>query len=157
MQYTRLTDRELPPYAFLPGQTPHPEKDGGHGFGVDLETNAISEENYRDHPDYLYSIDLINLGYFWESHVYLEAIWNENKRKGPEADLLKALIKIGAAGIKYRMDMNDSGDGHLKRAEELFTPLPKQFLGIDGLAFLNDLKTTDQSPYLFNKYLLLTV
>lgn len=155
MMYNRLTAEPLPPYAFLPGHHPHPEKEGGHGFGKDLETYAISTSNYVSHQHYLYSLDLLNLGYFWESHVYLEAIWNENKRKGNEADLLKALIKIGAAGVKFRMDMNEAGNGHLKRASELFTPLPETYLGINGLNFLENLRVTDSRPYLFSKYLIL--
>ena len=154
MSYQRLTNSELPPYAFLPGSHPHPEKEGGHGFGTELKTHAISEENFQDHQDYLYSIDLLNLGYYWESHVYLEAIWNQNGRKGNEADLLKALIKIGAAGVKYRMDMNEAGDGHLKRALELFNSLPKVTIGINGLNYLENL-LFDKEKTLFNKELIL--
>ena len=156
MTYQRLTDRELPPYAFLPGKFPHPEKEGGHGFGLHLNTYAINDKNYKTHEDYLYALDLYNLGFYWESHVYLEAIWNENKRKGPEADLLKAIIKLGAAGIKYRMEMNEAGQGHLNRAHELFSLLPsKVFLGINGIDYLENLEFNQPNPNFFSKYLVL--
>jgi hypothetical protein len=94
----------------------------------------------------------LNLGYFWESHVYLEAIWNENNRKGKEADLLKALIKIAAAGVKFRMNMKEAAIGHLARAKELFTTLPNIYLGINGIEFIEKINLDDPP---FDKYLLL--
>lgn len=153
--YNRLTKKPLPPYAFLPGFFPHPEKEGGHGFGLNLNTVSLNQENYRDHQEYLYGIDLLNLGFMWESHVYFEAIWNQNLRKGQEAELLKALIKIGAAGIKFRLKMFDAGNGHLHRATELFQQLPSLYLGIRGIEFLNNLQINESEIYPFNKHIIL--
>ena len=66
-----------------------------------------------------YSLDLLNHGYFWESHVYFEALWNAHKREGITADFLKAMIKLGAAGVKMQLGQKDSFRAHLIRAREL--------------------------------------
>lgn len=118
----RFTQRPLPRYAFLPGKSPHPIKSpDGHMYNSEEpELDRIDPDNWQNNEDYLYSLDLLNLGYFWESHVWLEALWNSHERKGEIAELLKGLIKIGAAGIKARQGSLAAADGHLKRAQELF-------------------------------------
>ncbi|WP_127715821.1 DUF309 domain-containing protein [Halobacteriovorax sp. HLS] len=113
--------RELPAYAFRPGQHTHPNKEGGHSFGnSEVHSSALSIEN----PDFLYAIDLFNHDYYWEAHVYLEAIWNFHKRVGPEAIFCKALIKICAAALKEEISADDeSARGHFERAIELVNQL----------------------------------
>jgi hypothetical protein len=51
---------------------------------------------------YLFGFDLFNHGYFWEAHVWWEALWHAHARKGEVADLLRALIRLAAAGVKAR-------------------------------------------------------
>ena len=124
--------RELPPYHFEPGVNTHPLKPGGHMFEQqEPQTTPLTKKNYSTHQDYLYSLDLINNGYYWEAHAYLEAIWNEANRKGNVADLCKALIKVAAFGVKRRQEQMEPAIAHLKRAEELFKSLPSLFLGLN--------------------------
>ena len=82
-----------------------------------------------------YALDLFNHGYFWESHVYFEAIWNAHGRKGTTAEFMKGMIKLGAAAIKFKLDQTVSGEGHLARGMELFDYVKKEegspFLGMD--------------------------
>ena len=49
-----------------------------------------SEFPFRS-EEYLFSLDLYNFGFYWESHVGFEALWNKAGRTGFVADLLKAL------------------------------------------------------------------
>ncbi|MGB0455277.1 MAG: DUF309 domain-containing protein [Bacteriovoracaceae bacterium] len=121
-----LTKRELLPYAHRPGVTPHPQKEGGYWFGVpEPEVEALSFENYSEHIDYLYGFDLFNAGYFWESHVYWEAIWHENGRKGEIADFLKALIIFSAGCLKLEVNQVPPARTHFERAEELISNILK--------------------------------
>lgn len=131
-----LPSRGFPSYIFIPGKNPHPKKSGGHMEG---ESDPISEPIDHRNPGQnhflRYSLDLFNHGFFWESHVYLEALWNAHKREGSVADFLKGLIKLSAAGVKINIDQKESAAGHFKRARELLLNVMKQegtiFLGFD--------------------------
>ncbi|CBW26204.1 hypothetical protein BMS_1334 [Halobacteriovorax marinus SJ] len=112
-----LPERSFPSYAFIPGENIHPNKEGGHSFGED---EVISSPLSLENKDYLFAIDLINHGYYWEAHVYLEAIWNAHQREGDSADFCKALIKMCAAGVKFKLSSEQAALGHIERAEELF-------------------------------------
>ncbi len=113
------------PYAFLPGVHPHPMKEGGHRYllGEPKVILPTKGKLWEFCDEYRHAIDCLNHGYFWESHMWLEAIWNEMGRKGILADGIKGLIKIGAAGLKFRLKSNSAGEGHLIRAKELFLSL----------------------------------
>ena len=70
LRFALLPDRALPPYAYLPGQTPHPTRDhDGHSFAVEPDAPDApappDAENWRSCHDYLYGIDLFNYGYCW--------------------------------------------------------------------------------------------
>ena len=93
--------------------------------------------------EYLFSLDLYNFGYYWESHVGFEALWNRAGRKGFIADFLKALIKLGAAGIKARLKLEQAFQGHLERAYELFKGLPSNHSSVAGFFVSDLLKYTD--------------
>ncbi len=122
-----MPERSFPSYAFTPGLNTHPNKEGGHFFG---QPEIVSTHLKKDNQDYLYSIDLMNHQYYWEAHVYLEAIWNAHNRTGVEADFCKALIKMSAGALKYRLGSNEAFLGHLDRAIELFTPLLEKDLSL---------------------------
>ena len=132
----RLSQTPFPPYSHLPGKTVHPNKPGGHQYeaGEIQTTDLLNPNKALDHDIYCYGIDLLNHGYFWESHVAFEAIWHVQGRKGDEANLLKALIKIGAAGLKQRLGQEEAAEGHLSRAFELIEDLRaknKFYCGLD--------------------------
>ncbi|MAE59047.1 MAG: hypothetical protein CME69_09215 [Halobacteriovorax sp.] len=129
MDMKRYSSLPLPPYAFIPGKNPHPLKEGGHmQISGEPESYQLTEENYTKHEHYLYSIDLINNHYFWEAHVYLEAIWNANNREGDIAELMKALIKYCAGEIKNLMNQEEPAQKHFERAKEILKTISKEKL-----------------------------
>ena len=118
-----VPERPFPAYAFLPGQSIHPNKEGGHSFNEpEVHCHPI-DENHMD--DFYFGLDLLNHGFYWESHVMFEALWNAHHRNGPEADLLKALIKIGAGFIKKELGQSAAATGHFERALELIQGLQR--------------------------------
>ena len=85
---------------------------------------------------YLWALDLFNHGYYWESHVWWEALWHAHGRRGHMADFLKALIKLAAAGVKAKMGEAKGVRLHAERAEVLFQGLLRAkgsapFAGLD--------------------------
>lgn len=138
MSIIRLTQQELPSYRFLPGITPHPFKDPQGHMYLQSEPNAkpIQTNQWQESQEYLYALDLLNHGFFWESHVWLEAIWNAHKRQGEIANLCKALIKIGAAGVKWRKNQTQAALGHLQRSKELIEIAFEQTDPLIGLSYL---------------------
>jgi hypothetical protein len=64
----------------------------------------------------LRGINLFNDGYYWESHEAWEGLWHAHGRRGPTADLLKALIKLAAAGVKVREGQPAGVTTHARRA-----------------------------------------
>ena len=68
-------------------------------FEQKIQIDTYDELEPKCCQTYLYAIDLFNFGFYWESHVYLEELWNQAKRVGENADFFKMLIKLGAAGV----------------------------------------------------------
>lgn len=136
MKKRLLPEREFPPYIFIPGKNPHPKKIGGHMEGeADPKAPKVSAQNPGENTELRYALDLLNYGYFWESHVYFEALWNAHGREGEMADFFKALIKLGAAALKLELAQYDRAVEHFLRAQELIRIVSQQvgekFLGID--------------------------
>lgn len=124
-------DRPLPPYSYVPGQFPHPIRDpSGHSYrapGIQPETprqgltppiSPASDWKYSS--DYLFGIDLFNHGFYWEAHETWEQLWIEFGRTGRDADFIKGLIKLAAAGVKAREGRPIGVQRHACRAKELF-------------------------------------
>jgi len=127
-------DRPFPTYAYLPGIHIHPNKPGGHSHKEeDPLIKHIDPATIQNNSDFRYALDLLNYGYYWESHVLFEAMWNAHHRKGSLADFFKALIKIAAGAIKDEMNQREAASGHFKRSLELITAIKStegdQFLG----------------------------
>jgi hypothetical protein len=126
---TADTDRNRPPYSFVPGGPfPHPIRDpGGHSFGRRVEAVApIPGDDWRGSDVYRRGVDLFNAGYYWEAHEAWEFLWNALGRKGPGADLLKALIKLAAAGVKVREGQPHGVVTHAGRAAGLFEAVGRE-------------------------------
>lgn len=118
---SRYTNREFPPYAHVPGVTPHPKKAGGHSEGkADPESYALTPENWQAHEYYLFGIDLHNHGFFWEAHVWWEAVWKATP-KGRERDFVQGLIKATAGALKAKMGEGEIARAHNQRAHELMS------------------------------------
>jgi hypothetical protein len=124
--------REFPPYSFIPTLSLNPNRVGGYREGIpDPISTPIDKNNYLEHKDYLFAIDLINHGYYWESHVYFEAIWHAHKRKGDVASYCKALVKIAAGAIKHKQGRPESAKRLFDGSVKILETLPSTFyLGI---------------------------
>ncbi len=136
----------FPPYAFVPGGPwPHPTRTpDGHSFlkKDDPKPQPIDPTSWQESRTYRRGIELFNAGYYWEAHEEWEGLWHSLGRKGPIADLIKALIKLGAAGVKIREGQSKGASTHAQRAAKLFesvqVDLGPRALGLDlpGLARL---------------------
>ena len=128
----------LPPYAFVPGgRWPHPNSSPrGHSFGrtapkIDLAGRAEGSSL----TEFRRGVELFNAGYYWEAHEVWEGLWHAYGRKGAVADVVKAFIKLAAAGVKVREGQEHGVRTHAGRAAKLFASARKQAgphqLGLD--------------------------
>ena len=92
-----------------------------------------------------YGLDLFNHRYYWESHVYFEALWNAHERRGESADFFKALIKLAAAGVKKDLGQRKELLEHYHRAQELLlgilTSQKEIFLGFELKEILSQIES----------------
>ena len=115
-----VPDWPLPPYAHVPGRTPHPVRDpAGHMHDAPPERVDFAVDRWRHCRHYLYGIDLFNHGYYWEAHEAWEQVWIAAGRRGVVADFLKTLIKLAAAGVKRREGIPNGQRRHARRAAQL--------------------------------------
>jgi uncharacterized protein len=113
----------LPPYSYVPGGPwPHPiSSPQGHSFGRTASRVASpSETSGAISPQFLRGVALFNAGYYWEAHEIWEGLWHAYGRRGVLADVIKALIKLAAAGVKVREGQEHGVRVHARRAAELF-------------------------------------
>lgn len=110
----RYSQRPFPAYAYLPGRDPHPTRDtDGHSYGTDTpELEHFDPERWRDCEEYLYAIDLINHGYYWEAHESLEAIWLAAGQRRTQTGLfVQGLLQIGVGMLKLRQGQRTAARG----------------------------------------------
>ncbi|MFO0950847.1 MAG: DUF309 domain-containing protein [Isosphaeraceae bacterium] len=124
---------DFPDYAYVPGGPwPHPTRGKGH---APARPDPIREQDWALSGDYLRGVALFNAGYYWEAHEVWEGLWHAHGRSGPTADLLKALIKLAAAGVKVRERQPRGAATHARRAAELLERVTEQAggkrLGLD--------------------------
>ena len=140
-----VSDRPLPPYAYLPGRNPHPIRDpGGHSYCSEPdEAEAPDPTRWRECGDYLYGIDLFNHGFYWEAHEAWEGLWHACGRRGVTANYLQALINFAAAGFKARWGNVRGMKANAKTAAKLFESAARQlgpdtgrYMGLDVRALL---------------------
>lgn len=100
----------------------------------------------------IHSLNLYNNAYYWESHVYFEALWNAHGRVGSVADFFKAMIKLGAAGVKLSINQPGHAKDHLIRAKELFEGVMKaegrMFLGFDLSEIIRNIDLEGKLPFI---------
>ncbi len=111
----------FPAYAHIPGTTPHPYREPtGHSHGQpEPSPPPLDPDAPQDSEEYLFGFDLLNHGYFWEAHTSWEGLWHAAGREGPVADLVKALIRVAAAGVKARQGMDGGVRSHMTTAAGL--------------------------------------
>ena len=113
----------LPPYSYVPGGPwPHPiSSPQGHSFGHSgLESRPARRDQGASSPQFLRGVALFNAGYYWEAHEVWEGLWHAYGRRGVLADVIKALIKLAAAGVKVREGQEHGVRIHAGRAADLF-------------------------------------
>ena len=112
----------LPPYSYVSGRFPHPTRDPlGHSYGINaVAGEPLEPDRWEACAEYLYAVDLFNLGYYWEAHESWELLWQASGRRGTLADFLKGLIKLAAAGVKAREGRIGGVRRHAARAKQLF-------------------------------------
>ncbi len=149
-----VPDRPFPPYAYVPGRTPHPTRDpDGHSYGTELEIPEPPDpEEWHVCSDYLYGIDLFNHGFYWEAHEAWEGLWVACGRRGPTATYLQALINLAAAGFKARWGSARGMMANAETAVRLFKsaasqlgPHSSHYMGLDVHA-LTDYAGTISKP-----------
>ncbi len=149
-----VPDRPFPPYAYVPGRTPHPTRDpDGHSYGTELEIPEPPDpEEWHVCSDYLYGIDLFNHGFYWEAHEAWEGLWVACGRRGPTATYLQALINLAAAGFKARWGSARGMMANAETAVRLFKSAASQlgphsthYMGLDVHA-LTDYAGTISKP-----------
>ncbi len=100
-----------------------------------------------------YALDLYNHGYFWEAHVYFEALWNAHNRVGSAADFFKGMIKLSAAGVKLRLNQKTLAFEHFQRAMDLFKRIQSDegdmFLGFNLVKIVQDLEFDELEMQIF--------
>ncbi len=135
-----VPDEPLPPYAHVPGRTPHPVSDpAGHSHAAPpRQFVAPDPQRWAQSRAFLYGIDLFNHGYPWEAHEVWEGLWQACGRVGVTADFLKGLIHLAAAGVKARAGVPEGVRSHGRRARELFErvagqlrPGQERYFGLD--------------------------
>lgn len=132
----RYTRRPFPPYAYTPGRDPHPTRDpDGHSYGTDAPAlEQFDPERWQDCEEYLYAIDLLNHGYYWEAHESLEAIWLVcDRSRTPTGRFMQGLLQIGVGMLKLRQGQTAAAQSlWLSGREKIRTKLPnRHFCGID--------------------------
>lgn len=127
----------FPPYTYVPGGPwPHPKSHPqGHAYHTQsAAVPPIDPLRWRESEAYLEGFRLFDAGYYWESHEVWEGLWHAAGRKGPVADMLKALIKLAAAGVKVREGVPGGVATHANRASEIFMELTHfagaEFMGL---------------------------
>ncbi len=99
----RYSPRPFPPYRYTPGQNPHPVIDeDGHSYGHEEEAVEFEPQRWKESDDYLYGIDLLNHGYFWEAHEAFEGIWHHLGRKDENSRFIQGLILLAVSCLHLR-------------------------------------------------------
>ena len=125
----------FPPYAFLPGRDPHPNRSPeGHSYSTEAETHPpyLEAEDWRTNEGFLFGVDLYNHGYLWEAHEAWEGVWIVSKHDDSQRETLQGLIQCSAAALKLRLEE------------------PRGFakLSTAGLARLDGVCVEESMPYL---------
>jgi uncharacterized protein len=146
-------DEPLPPYSYVPGGPwSHPMHAPGGHWAVDPpgKPAAIVEERWAESKAYLRGAELFNAGYYWEAHEIWEGLWHAQGRRGAVAQLLRALIKLAAAGVKVREGQPHGIVTHAGRAErlidELITAKGPRFLGLDLISLAASARALTEHP-----------
>ena len=139
----RYTDRAFPAYRYVPGKAPHPTRDPeGHSYNKRPPEPAKFEPGqWQSCDEYLYGIDLLNHGYWWEAHETLESIWVAAGRQTETGLFIQGLIQIAVAHLKMYQGFNNVAVRMAKEGLDKMKQIKGIYLGIDVAALRNAVKT----------------
>lgn len=147
------SEQAFPPYAYVPGGPwPHPTREPtGHSHARTLPpAEPITDDAWEGSSAYRRGVALFNAGYYWEAHEEWERLWHAHGRRGPVADLLRALIKLAAAGVKVRERRPSGVVTHAQRASELLAAVTRacgrDVLGLDLHRLREDVRRLAEQP-----------
>lgn len=140
-EWPRYTNRNLPAYRFLPGQTPHPRRHPqGHSFAQpEPQPRPFELERWMASEDYLYGIDLYNWTYWWEAHEVFEAFWHAYGRRTPAGNFFQALIQCAVANLKHELGDEQATRNLVSRALARLRQGPDHYMGLDTAAVAEEL------------------
>lgn len=139
----RYSSRPFPPYRFIPGLLPHPNRDpGGHSYGVESPIlEDWTPEEWRSLEPYLYGIDLYNFGYWWEAHEVLEGLWHAAGRTSPNARFVQGIIHVAAAQLNLHRGNEAAARRQARRGiDRLGLFVGRTWMGIDVDAFVQEVE-----------------
>jgi predicted metal-dependent hydrolase len=91
-------------------------------------------------------VDLFNMGYWWECHEVLEALWNAAGRKTPQASFVQGLLQVAAAELNRRRGkraVSGQAERGLRRMEAVSRAA---YMGLDVRSFARDVRTAMNEP-----------
>ena len=100
-------------------QTPHPNKEGGHSFGDSSPSCVGMQEEALHNRCFWFGVDLYNHSYYWEAHVWWEALWHRSRKDRAWDAFFKGLIKIAAGALKMKMGRAETARDLWRRAQGL--------------------------------------
>jgi hypothetical protein len=143
----------LPPYSYVPGGPwPHPNRarQGDFPWRMAAPLQASRDAEPALEARFRRGVELFNAGYYWEAHEVWEVLWHAYGRKGPAADVIKALIKLAAAGVKVRERQEHGVRTHARRAADLFAAVAdragRHQFGIDLDLWASHARAIAQEP-----------
>ncbi|MCB9663271.1 MAG: DUF309 domain-containing protein [Alphaproteobacteria bacterium] len=116
MRPPRRSARPLPPYAFVPGRSPHPFRhpDGHAWQGGDAPRAAAWQAGDPAADDaWRWGVELFEQGFPWEAHEAWEGIWRQVPPSDPLRALLQGLIQVAGAEVK-RLQGDPRGEARLR-------------------------------------------
>jgi len=90
---------------------------------------------------YLYSIDLFNHQYWWETHEVLEKLWIETTEEPKLHNFLQGLILISAALLKKCEDSPIPAIKLYKKSIDKINIGQKNYLGINVESFIKSVES----------------
>jgi uncharacterized protein len=90
----------FPPH--VPGQTARPPEGVFDHLKLGLKT-GMSVADLQSHPALGSGVELLAQGYYWEAHEVLEAVWLVTAPGSREQHVVRALIQLANARLKWNM------------------------------------------------------
>jgi hypothetical protein len=140
----RYTQLPLPPYRYVPKESPHPLSDpAGHSYRPAEEpeptVRPVAFDAWFESQHYLFGVDLYNHGYWWEAHESWEDLWRPTDRGGVQRRFLQGLIQSAVVHLKFRQRLaggfhrlRESSRGHLESARRRISGSCYMGLDLDG-------------------------